>query len=215
MAPARHGFFVTFEGIEGVGKSTQLDRAAGGLARAGHAVRKTREPGGTPVAERLREVVLNTADEPIVPAAELLIMAAARAQHTFHLIRPLLNSGYVVLCDRYLDATYAYQGGGRGTDSRSIASLMELATGGLLPDLTLLFDAPVVLALGRARRRSGPGDRIESETVDFFERVRATYLSRARAEPDRFRVIDASLAEAAVAAEVERHLLALIGGQVP
>ena len=120
-----------------------------------------------------------------------------------------------MLCDRYLDATYAYQGGGRGTDSRSIASLMELATGGLLPDLTLLFDAPVVLALGRARRRSGPGDRIEAETVDFFERVRATYLSRARAEPDRFRVIDASLAEAAVAAEVERHQLALIGGQVP
>lgn len=215
MSDLRTGCFVTFEGIEGVGKSTQLERAAIALAAAGRTVTKTREPGGTPVAERLREVVLSAGSEAIVPAAELMIMAAARAQHVAHVLRPALERGEVVLCDRYVDATYAYQGGGRGVADREIAALMALATADLLPDLTLLFDAPVVLALGRARRRSGSGDRIESETIEFFERVRARYLARARAEPDRFRIVDATLAEDAVTAQVNRHLGELVGGLAP
>jgi dTMP kinase len=215
MGSTRRGFFVTFEGIEGVGKSTQLERAAAVLVATGRSVTKTREPGGTPVAERLREVVLAAGRETIVPAAELMIMAAARAQHTAHVIRPALERDEVVLCDRYVDATYAYQGGGRGVEDRHIGALMALATGDLVPDLTLLFDAPVVLALGRARRRGGSGDRIEAETVEFFERVRARYLARARAEPDRFRLVDATLDEGAVAAQVDRHLGELVGGLAP
>lgn len=206
MNAVRAGRFVTFEGIEGVGKSTQVDRARAVLAARGADVVTTREPGGTPLAERIRAVVLGRGEEPVPPAAELLLMFAARAVHTANLVRPALERGAWVLCDRYTDATYAYQGGGRGVPDREIAGLATLAHPGLVPDLTLLFDAPVGLALSRARGRSGAADRIESETLEFFERARAKYLAIARAEPDRVRVIDATRTADEVAAAVARHL---------
>ena len=204
--------FVTFEGVEGVGKSTQVALARDALVAAGIEVVTTREPGGTPLAERLRALVLDHGSEPVTPAAELLIMYAARAQHTANLIRPALAAGRYVLCDRYADASYAYQGGGRGVPDAQIAPLAALAQDGLLPDLTLLLDAPVAIALARARSRAGAGDRIEAETVAFFERVRAKYLARARAEPERFRVLDATRPAAQIAAEAATLLLALRAG---
>jgi len=209
------GWFVTFEGIEGVGKSTQVTRAAHALAAMHVEVVSTREPGGTPLAERLRSLVLERGEEPVTPAAELLIMYAARAQHTANLIRPALERGAFVLCDRYGDASYAYQGGGRGVNDVLIAPLAKLAQDGLVPDLTLLFDAPVAIALERARNRSGAGDRIEAETLAFFERVRAKYLALARAEPDRFRVLDATRPVEQLAAQVSAALLALREGRTP
>ena len=212
---ARGGWFVTFEGIEGVGKSTQVSRAGAVLAATGVEVVTTREPGGTPLAEQLRALVLGRAGEPVTPAAELLIMYAARAQHTANLIRPALERGAFVLCDRYGDASYAYQGGGRGVSDALIAPLATLAQDGLTPDLTLLFDAPVAIALERARSRSGAGDRIEAETIAFFERVRAKYLALARAQPDRFRVFDATRPVEQIAGQVASALLALREGRTP
>jgi len=186
------GRFITFEGIEGVGKSTQIERLRAALEAEGREVLATREPGGTPLAERIREVVLHERGEPVPAMAELMLMFAARAVHTENRIRPALARGAWVLCDRYSDATYAYQGGGRGIAEAEIAPLAALAQRGLRPDLTILLDAPVGLALARARSRRGTADRIEAETSAFFERVRASYLARAAAEPGRIRVIDAS-----------------------
>jgi dTMP kinase len=203
------GRFVTFEGIEGVGKSTQIARVRARLEAAGRRVVATREPGGTPLAERIRDVVLGSADEAVPPAAELLLMFAARAVHTANLIRPALARGDWVLCDRYTDATYAYQGGGRGMPDREIATLAALAHPGLAPDLTLLLDAPVSVALGRARARRGEADRIEQETAEFFERARAKYLEIARREPARVRIVDASRTPDEVSAAIERHLAEL------
>ena len=199
------GRFVTFEGIEGVGKSTQLELARAACAARGLAVLATREPGGTPLAERIRELVLGADNEPVPPAAELLLMLAARAVHTANLIRPALARGTWVLCDRYTDATYAYQGGGRGITDRDIAPLAALAQQGPAPDLTLLFDAPVAVALARARSRAG-ADRIEVEAVQVFERVRTRYLERARQEPARFRILDATRPVTENAALVAGHL---------
>ena len=199
------GRFVTFEGIEGVGKSTQLELGRAALAARGLVVLATREPGGTPLAERIRELVLEEGNEPVPPAAELLLMLAARAVHSANLIRPALARGTWVLCDRYTDATYAYQGGGRGIDERVIAPLAALAQQGPAPDLTLLFDAPVAVALARARSRAG-ADRIEAEAVQFFERVRTRYLERARHEAARCRILDATRPAAEIAAVVAGHL---------
>jgi dTMP kinase len=196
------GAFITFEGIEGVGKSTQLERLAAALAARGHRVVTTREPGGTPLAERIREIVLAPSGEPVPVAAELLLMFAARAVHTENRLRPARAGGAWVLCDRYTDATYAYQGGGRGVPDEDIAPLARLAQRGLAPDLTVLLDAPVAAALARARARRGDADRIEAETVEFFERVRARYLALATREPGRIAVIDAARDVDAVAADV-------------
>jgi dTMP kinase len=196
------GRFITFEGVEGVGKSTQLVRLQAALEAAGREVVATREPGGTPLAERIRALVLHDRSEPMPDAAELMLMFAARAVHTENLIRPALARGAWVLCDRYTDATYAYQGGGRGVPDDAIAPLARLAQRGLVPDLTLLLDAPVAATLPRARARSAEADRIEAETHGFFERVRARYLERAAREPGRVRVIDAGGDIAAVAARV-------------
>ncbi len=203
------GRFVTFEGIEGVGKSTQVARVRARLEASGRRVIATREPGGTPLAERIRDVVLGGTAEAVPPAAELLLMFAARAVHTANLIRPALARGDWVLCDRYTDATHAYQGGGRGVPEREIASLAALAHPGLAPDLTLLLDAPVSVALGRARARGGEADRIEGETIAFFERARARYLEIARREPDRVRIVDATRPPDDVAAAIARHLAEL------
>jgi dTMP kinase len=186
------GRFITFEGVEGVGKSTQVARLAETLGAAGREVVVTREPGGTPLAERIRALVLHDLTEPMPDAAELMLMFAARAVHTENLIRPALARGAWVLCDRYTDATYAYQGGGRGVPDEAIAPLARLAQRGLAPDLTILLDTPVAAALGRARARTFAADRIEAETTAFFERVRARYLALAEREPARIRLVEAS-----------------------
>ncbi|MBS0374912.1 MAG: dTMP kinase [Proteobacteria bacterium] len=206
------GLFVTFEGIEGVGKSTQLALARDYLVARGREVVATREPGGTPLAERIRELVLHEAAEPVPASAELLLMFAARAVHTENLIRPALARGAVVLCDRYTDATYAYQGGGRGVPDRDIAPLAALAQRGLEPRLTLLLDAPVATALARARARAGRTDRFEAEQEAFFERVRARYLALAAGAPGRIVTVDADRPAEVVAAEVRVALEAAAAG---
>lgn len=199
------GRFITLEGIEGAGKSTVTAALAAALRARGVAVVQTREPGGTPLAERLREVVLQRGDERLSAEAETLLMFASRAVHVDNLVRPALARGEWVLCDRYTDATRAYQGGGRGVSAAFIETLSREAVGGFTPDLTLLLDLPVAVGLGRAHaRRKAAGDsdadRFEAETVAFFERVRSRYLGIAAADPQRVRVLDATLPPEALAA---------------
>jgi dTMP kinase len=189
------GKFITIEGGEGVGKSTQIASLRELLAAKGVEVLLTREPGGTPRAEQLREILLQHTEEAMPPACELLLMFAARATHIENLIRPALARGAWVICDRFTDATYAYQGGGRGVDADQIAFLERLVQGQLRPDLTLLLDAPVSIGEARAAARNaarGSADRFEQERTEFRERVRQCYLARAQAEPARIAVIDAS-----------------------
>jgi len=185
------GRFITVEGIEGVGKTTNLEFIHQQLLSRGLDVVRTREPGGTPLAESIRELLLAPRNEPVAELAELLLMFAARAQHIEQCIRPALQRGAWVLCDRFTDATYAYQGGGRGLDQSRIAQLETFVQGGLRPDLTILLDLPARQGMARARARSMP-DRFEAEAEVFFERVRDSYLQRAAAEPQRFAVIDAA-----------------------
>lgn len=188
------GRFVTIEGIEGVGKSTQVARLSEALKSLGVAHAVTREPGGTPLAESIRDVVLTAREETLPPTAELLLMFAARAVHLANHIEPNLRAGRWVICDRFTDATYAYQGGGRQLPMSSIGELESMVQGTLRPHLTLLLDAPVENALARARRRNAgaPEDRFERERNEFFERVRSVYRARAAAEPDRIAIIDAT-----------------------
>ena len=206
------GRFVTFEGGEGAGKSTQIARAAEWLRARGVEVVLTREPGGTPRAERLRTILLERDAEPMPQSCELLLMFAARATHLENLVRPAIARGAWVLCDRFTDATYAYQGGGRGLPSEQIDALAGIVHADLWPDLTLLIDLPVDTGLARASNRNGAGgpDRFESEQQAFFERVRATYLERAQAEPARFRVIDGSRPIDAVTGAIEAALAPLL-----
>ena len=185
------GLFITLEGPEGAGKSTNRDYLAARLAERGIEVLLTREPGGTPLAERVRELLLAPSDEPMAVDTELLLVFAARAQHLERVIRPALARGCVVLCDRFTDATYAYQGGGRGVPEARIALLESFVQGGLRPDLTLVFDLPVEVGLARAAAR-GRLDRFEQEERGFFEAVRQAYLRRAAAEPQRYRILDAA-----------------------
>ena len=185
------GRFITIEGGEGAGKSTMMGRVADWLENAGHRIIRTREPGGTELAEKLREILLDRNNISLSGRAELLLMFAARAQHLEELIRPALARGDWVLCDRFTDATWAYQGGGRELPRDEIESLEMLVHGDIQPDLTLLLDLPVELGLKRAARRS-QADRFEQESTLFFERVRAAYLERAQAAPGRFAVIDAA-----------------------
>lgn len=184
------GLFVTLEGPEGAGKSTNREYLAERLRACGVDVVLTREPGGTPLAERIRELLLTPADEPMAVDTELLLVFAARAQHLAQVIRPALERGAVVLCDRFTDATYAYQGGGRGLSIERIAQLEVFVQGELRPDLTLIFDLPVEVGLARAAAR-GRLDRFEQEGLRFFESVRRAYLDRAKAAPSRYRIIDA------------------------
>lgn len=186
------GRFITLEGIEGAGKSSVAAALCAALEGRGIAARLTREPGGTPLAERLRELVLARGTETITPVAETLMMFAARRLHLDGLIGPALESGQWVVCDRFTDATRAYQGGGRGVDAELIESLARTVHGDVHPDRTLLLDLPVRHGLARAGARGGDPDRFESETLAFFERVRARYLALARAEPARVVVLDAT-----------------------
>ena len=185
------GLFITLEGVEGCGKTTQLRLLAEYLGRRECRVVTTREPGGTPLAEALRGLLLDPATGAISPLSELMMYAAARAQHVHSVIRPALERGDVVLCDRFCDSTLAYQGGGRGLALDQIRTLNTLATGGLAPDCTLLLDLPVEDGLARSGKR-GALDRIEGESADFHRRVRAAFLDIARAEPERITIIDAS-----------------------
>ena len=189
-----HGRFITFEGGEGVGKSTQIRRAAAWLAAEGVEVVLTREPGGTPRAEQLRRILLERTDEPMPQSCELLLMFAARASHLANLIEPAVARGAWVLCDRFTDATYAYQGGGRGLPAADIDALVRIVHPQRQPDLTVLLDAPIAVGMARARVRNGADgpDRFETERAEFFERVRQNYLQRAALEQARFRVVDAS-----------------------
>jgi dTMP kinase len=196
------GKFITIEGGEGVGKSTQIAGLRDYLNTRNLEVIVTREPGGTPRAERIRELLLETSAESMPPTCELLLMFAARATHVENVIRPALDRGAWVVCDRFIDATYAYQGGGRGFDADLIATLERAVLVGLLPDLTLLLDAPVAIGTARAQARNrtvSGADRFEREQVAFFERVREMYLDRARVDPGRIALIDATQSQEQVA----------------
>nr|WP_242513221.1 dTMP kinase [Halochromatium salexigens] len=199
------GRFITLEGGEGAGKSTQLARLVDWLRGQGIDPVVTREPGGTPAAERIRGLLLDAAQTGLSTEAELLLMFAARADHLAHCIEPALSAGRWVICDRFTDATYAYQGGGRGLEQARIAELERFVQRGLRPDLTLILDLPVASGLARAHRRSTP-DRFEVEDLAFFERVRATYLEIAERCAERVCLIRADQSEEAVAAEMRACL---------
>jgi dTMP kinase len=202
------GKFITFEGIDGSGKSTQLRMLTGALRERGIDLITTQEPGGTPLGRRLRDAFLET-EETVAPMAELLLFAADRAQHVEFLVKPALADGRVVISDRYADATFAYQGAGRGFDEKTVNQVIKLATGGLKPDLTLFFDIPIATAFSRMNARGESGqksNRMDFETVEFYECVRDAYLSVANKESKRFRVIDAS----GSVDEIQRHVLEIV-----
>jgi dTMP kinase len=203
--------FITLEGIEGAGKSTVAQLVHRWLTSQGIASELTREPGGTPLAERIRELVLAPDKEQIAPTAETLLMFAARRIHLDNRIRPALASGTWVVCDRFTDATRAYQGGGRGVDAALIETLAASVHGDLWPDCTLLLDIPVPLGFERLRGRGATPDRFEAERAPFFERVREAYLEVARREPARVRRIDASGTLEVVQAQVIEVLKPLLG----
>ncbi|TVP89577.1 MAG: dTMP kinase [Thioalkalivibrio sp.] len=202
MAAGARGRFVTFEGIEGAGKSTQLERLLRRFEGRGPEVVVTREPGGTPLGERLRELLLDPSIGTMAAETELLLIFAARAEHLRRCIEPALARGAWVFCDRFTDASFAYQGAGRGLGPDRVAALEDWLQGDLRPDLVLLFDVPARLGLERALTR-GKRDRMESEDLAFFERARAAYLERARSQPHRYRVLDGSLDVDSVAAAVD------------
>jgi dTMP kinase len=195
------GLFVSFEGGEGSGKSTQIERLAARLREQGLDPLRTREPGGTPLGERVREVLLDRTLEP-APVTEALLMEAARAEIVARVIGPALDAGKIVLCDRFIHSTLAYQGGGRGLDPALLESLNRVATGGLTPDLVLLFDVDPAVGLSRRERAGGAPNRLDRESLEFHQRVRNRYLELARREPERFLVLDASRSPD----ELERHI---------
>lgn len=187
----KRGKFITLEGCEGVGKTTNLNFIRDYLAQQQIPVTVTREPGGTALAEKIRQLVLDAESETVAETSELLLMFAARAQHIKHVIEPALAGGHWVLCDRFTDATYAYQGGGRGVAIETIAWLEQLVQGELRPDLTLLLDAPIEIGMERAKKRAA-FDRFEAEKISFFTRVQNMYLTRAAQQPERIKIIQAN-----------------------
>lgn len=205
----KKGLFITIEGTEGVGKSTNMEFMAERIADAGIEVVCSREPGGTPMAERIRDMLLENGSEPVPDVAELLLFFAARSLHVENAIRPAVGRGCWFLCDRFTDASRAYQGAGRGLDLARIDSLADWVHGDLVPDLTVLLDAPEEVGMARARVR-GEIDRLESEQMAFYARVRNHYLALAQAEPQRFYVVDASRPLAEVQAAIARAVDELI-----
>jgi dTMP kinase len=203
--------FISFEGIEGCGKSTQARLLASALRERGLTVLLTQEPGGTEIGLRIRELVLGERGHGLSPVAELLLFFADRAQHVAQRVRPALAEGSVVISDRYADSSRAYQGIGRGLDPERLEAALLLATGGLAPDLTLLIDLPVEVGLGRVRAR-GQSDRLESEALEFHERVRQGYLAIAARAPERFLVLDGRRSEAELAETILEAALARLGG---
>lgn len=203
------GMFITVEGVEGVGKSTNMKFIAGRIKAAGFAVMCTREPGGTPMAEQIRDMLLQHGDEPLPDLAELLLFFAARTLHVENVIRPAIAEGTWVICDRFTDASRAYQGAGRGLHMDRINTLANWAHGDMNPDLTVLLDAPEEIGMSRAEKR-GETDRLESEQLSFYGRVRRQYLMLAEAEPARFAVIDANQALVAVQEQISVAIESLI-----
>jgi len=212
MEQLMRGRFITLEGGEGAGKSSNLEYIEQYLTIAGKQVIRTREPGGTLLGEQLRTLLLDCKQSAMSADTELLLMFAARAQHLHELILPALERGDWVLCDRFTDATYAYQGGGRGIANERIQALEQWTQQGQRPDLTLLLDLPVEQGLARAGARSSP-DRFEQEQAEFFNRVRNTYRQRAAQEPERFRIIDASHPLAEVQERIAEVLASYLAGQ--
>jgi dTMP kinase len=210
------GFFLAFEGPEGSGKSTQAKLLAETLVAAGHNVVRTREPGGTPISERVRTVLLDHASYAMLPQTEALLYAAARAQLVGQVIRPALEEGAIVICDRYVDSSLAYQVGGRGLPFEDVLGIQRLATGGLWPDLRVLLDLPVDVGLSRRFEAGDPVNRLDIASREFHERVRACYLELAAREPGRWLVLNAEEPVEAlasrIAAEVETRLLARTDG---
>jgi len=213
MADTPRSIFITFEGVEGSGKTTQVERLAERLRRAGRTVVATREPGGTPISDRIRAVVLDQQNVDIHSHTEALLMCAARAQLVHEVIRPSLERGAVVICDRYSDSTFAYQGYARGQDLATLRAINHFATGGLLPDLTVLLDLPAEAGL---QRRFGSGatvdatNRMDRLDLDFHQRVAAGYHTLAEAEPERWRVVDATQDEGIIAAAIWEITAALL-----
>jgi dTMP kinase len=207
------GLFLSFEGGEAAGKSIQAARLAEALGTRGHGVLLTREPGGTPFAERIRDVLLHAREVDLTPETQALLFSAARAQHTRDVIRPALAEGKVVVADRYFDSTLAYQGYGLGADLDGLRAMTRLAVGSLVPQRTFLIDVPVAVTLSRLAARSGVPrwDRFHGDDRAFYERVREGYLRLAAAEPGRFVVIDGDRTEEAVAADIRRQVDQLLG----
>ncbi len=203
------GKFITVEGIEGVGKSTNIEFLSSLIENKGLTVIRTREPGGTPIAERIRGLLLEHGEETMTDIAELLLFFAARSLHIHNAIKPALQTGQWVVCDRFTDASRAYQGSGRGLNQETINTLADWVEEDLQPDLTILLDAPAEIGLDRVGRR-GAADRLESEKTEFYARVRDGYLALAKSEPERFAIIDASQSLAQVQAAIGEHVTRLI-----
>ena len=203
------GKFITVEGIEGVGKSTNIEFLSSLIENKGLTVIRTREPGGTPIAERIRGLLLEHSEETMTDIAELLLFFAARSLHIHNAIKPALQAGQWVVCDRFTDASRAYQGNGRGLNQETINTLADWVQEDLQPDLTILLDAPAEIGLDRAGRR-GAADRLESEKTEFYTRVRDGYLALAESEPERFAIIDASQSLAKVQAAIGEKVARLI-----
>lgn len=199
--------FVTFEGPDGAGKSTQVRRVADRLERSGWSVVATREPGGTGLGERIREVLLGSSDDAIVPRAEALLMTAARSQHVHDVIRPALARGEIILCDRFADSTLAYQGAGRGLPVAELEQLQAFAIGSLRPDLTILLDLPAKEGLARRARSDAPLNRLDRDQLAFHERVRTWYVQAAELEPDRWVRLDATMDPEALAEAISDFVI--------
>ena len=200
------GKFISLEGVEGAGKSTQVSFIQDCLTSLGKTVVVTREPGGTELSEKIRKLLLEPTGTAMADDTELLLMFASRAEHISQVINPAIHRGDWVLCDRFLDATYAYQGGGRGIQRQRIRQIADWTLKGLIPDLTILFDLPVELGLKRVVERQEKIDRFEQEKVDFFKKIRQSYLHSAKAEPNRIKIVDASLS----ITEIQKQLTHLL-----
>ena len=207
------GLFVTFEGVEGSGKSTHVRHLARALRATGYEVVETREPGGTPLGQALRDLLLAPTSTPPEPLTELLLYCADRAQHAAEVIRPALAAGRIVLCDRFADSTIAYQGYGRGLDLDTVRALDARARGGLEPNLTFLLDCPPAAGLARAQARSGAADRFEQEALDFHEAVRRGFHALAASAPARYRIVDTTPPAAEVGERVRAETLAVLDGR--
>jgi dTMP kinase len=203
--------FITLEGPEGSGKTSQLPELAEFLHAAGHDVVVTREPGGTPVGDQIREILMNLQNVSIIPRTEILLFLAARAQHVEELIRPALAAGKIVLCDRYGDSTLAYQGFGHKTDLETLQTLLNFSTAGLKPDLTLLVDVPVELGIARKQANSSEWNRLDAYALAFHERVRQGYFALAEAEPERWLIIDATEDKDSVQEALRSAILSRLG----
>ena len=207
---ADRGLFITFEGTDGVGKTTQIQRLSADLKRAGHDVCLTREPGGTPISEQIRDMLLNPDHSEMAATTELLLYAASRAQHVSEVIKPALEAGKVVISSRFADAMVVYQGYGRGLDLDRIHHLNRIATDGVTPDVTFVLDLPVELGLQRVQKRRGGLDRLEREKIEFHRRLREGYQTIAQQEPQRLKIIDAKVSPKRVYAQIQAIIQPLL-----